>query len=88
MGSVLTWRFAGILAGPYYGAMLHTVFVGLVFAMIFAHAPIILPAMLGRTTSRITQPCTCRCCSCMPRSCCVWLEISRDGGHVASGVAC
>ena len=47
----LTWRFAGILAGPYYDAMLHTVFVGFVFAMIFAHAPIILPAILGRTTS-------------------------------------
>ena len=41
----------GILAGPYYDAMLHTVFVGFVFAMIFAHAPIILPAILGRTTS-------------------------------------
>jgi hypothetical protein len=43
----LTWRFAGILAGPYYDAMLHTIFVGFVFAMLFAHAPIILPAILG-----------------------------------------
>jgi len=51
VGGVLTWRFAGILAGPYYDAMLHTVFVGFVFAMIFGHAPIILPAILGRTTS-------------------------------------
>jgi hypothetical protein len=51
VGGALTWRFAGILAGPYYDAMLHTVFVGFVFAMIFAHAPIILPAILGRTTS-------------------------------------
>ena len=31
--------------------MLHAVFVGFVFAMIFAHAPIILPAILGQTTS-------------------------------------
>jgi hypothetical protein len=51
VSGVLTWRFAGILAGPYYDAMLHTVFVGFVFAMIFAHAPIILPAILGQTTS-------------------------------------
>jgi hypothetical protein len=51
VGGVLTWRFAGIMAGPYYDAMLHTVFVGFVFAMIFGHAPIILPAILGRTTS-------------------------------------
>ena len=51
VGGALTWRFAGIVAGPYYDAMLHTVFVGFVFAMIFGHAPIIFPAILGRTTS-------------------------------------
>ena len=51
VGGVLTWRFAGVLAGPYYDAMLHAVFVGFVFAMIFGHAPIIFPAILGRTTS-------------------------------------
>jgi hypothetical protein len=55
VGGVLTWHFAGILAGPYYDAMLHTVFVGFVFAMIFGHAPIILPAILGQTTS-LYQP--------------------------------
>ena len=50
--------FLGLLAlltalwgGPYYDAMLHTVFVGFVLAMIFGHAPIILPAILGQTTS-------------------------------------
>jgi hypothetical protein len=51
VGGALTWHFAGILAGPYYDAMLHTVFVGFVFAMIFAHAPIILPAILEQTAS-------------------------------------
>ena len=51
VGGALMWRFGSVLAGPYYDAMLHTVFVGFVFAMIFAHAPIILPAILGRTTS-------------------------------------
>ncbi len=34
-------------AGPYYDALLHTVFVGFVFSMIFGHAPIILPALTG-----------------------------------------
>ena len=51
VSGVLTWCFAGVLAGPYYDAMLHTVFVGFVVAMIFGHAPIILPAILGRTTA-------------------------------------
>lgn len=34
-------------AGPLYDAMLHAIFVGFVFAMIFGHAPIIIPAILG-----------------------------------------
>lgn len=47
--SGLLWlSFAGVTAGPLYDAMLHTVFLGFVFAMIFGHAPIILPALSGR----------------------------------------
>jgi len=34
-------------AGPIYDAMLHSIFLGFVFAMIFGHAPIIFPAVLG-----------------------------------------
>ncbi len=34
-------------AGFHYDAFLHTVFLGFVFSMIFAHAPIIFPAILG-----------------------------------------
>lgn len=34
-------------AGAIYDALLHTVFVGFVFSMIFGHAPIILPALTG-----------------------------------------
>jgi hypothetical protein len=34
-------------AGPLYDAILHMVFVGFVIAMIFGHAPIIFPAILG-----------------------------------------
>jgi hypothetical protein len=36
-------RFFG--AGPLYDAMLHVIFLGFVFSMIFAHAPIILPSV-------------------------------------------
>lgn len=39
--------FGGVAAGPQYDAMLHAFFLGFVFAMIFAHAPIIFPAVLG-----------------------------------------
>lgn len=35
------------LAGPIYDAMLHAIFLGFVFSMIFGHAPIIIPAVLG-----------------------------------------
>lgn len=35
------------MVGLHYDAILHAVFVGFVFSMIFAHAPIILPAVLG-----------------------------------------
>ncbi|HYM69917.1 MAG TPA: hypothetical protein VEZ44_10010 [bacterium] len=48
VGGVLWMVFGGALAGPRYDAMLHAVFLGFVFSMVFAHAPIILPAVLGR----------------------------------------
>lgn len=35
-------------AGPLYDATLHTLFLGFVFGMIFGHAPVIFPAVLGR----------------------------------------
>lgn len=43
--------FGGSVAGPLYDATLHALFLGFVFAMIFAHAPIILPAVLGGPVS-------------------------------------
>ncbi len=47
IGGVL-WLVSGdAVAGPRYDAMLHTVFLGFVFSMVFAHAPIIFPAVLG-----------------------------------------
>ena len=36
-------------SGQAYDAMLHAVFLGFVISMIFAHAPVIVPAVLGRT---------------------------------------
>lgn len=35
------------LAGPRYDALLHSTFIGFVFSMIFGHAPVIVPAVLG-----------------------------------------
>lgn len=48
----LFWIFFGgqYTAGPLYDAMLHTIFLGFVFSMIFGHAPIIIPAVLGIQT--------------------------------------
>jgi hypothetical protein len=47
--SGLLWLLYGgqYVAGPVYDALLHTLFVGFIFSMIFGHAPIILPALLG-----------------------------------------
>jgi hypothetical protein len=43
------WLWAGELppAGSTYDAMVHTIFLGFVFSMVFAHAPVIVPAVLG-----------------------------------------
>jgi hypothetical protein len=43
------WVTVGsMIDGPAYDAMLHAVFLGFVVSMIFAHAPVIVPAVLGR----------------------------------------
>ncbi|MDE3088005.1 MAG: hypothetical protein KGJ80_01295 [Chloroflexota bacterium] len=47
-GGLLRVMLGGMTAGAQYDAMLHTVFLGFVMSMIFGHAPIILPAVLGR----------------------------------------
>lgn len=43
----LSLMFGGQLAGPIYDAIIHSVFVGFVISMIFGHAPIIFPAIIG-----------------------------------------
>lgn len=45
LSGVLNLFYGMQYAGPVYDALLHTVFVGFVFSMIFGHAPIILPAL-------------------------------------------
>jgi hypothetical protein len=47
VSGLLVLRFGALTAGPRYDAMLHAFFLGFVFAMIFGHAPIIFPAVLG-----------------------------------------
>lgn len=47
IGGGLSLGFGAQAAGPRYDAALHAVFVGFVFSMIFGHAPIIFPAILG-----------------------------------------
>lgn len=47
IGGGLNLIFGGQVAGPRYDAALHVVFVGFVISMIFGHAPIIFPAILG-----------------------------------------
>lgn len=47
VSGALALLWGSIAAGPRYDAMLHTLFLGFAFAMIFGHAPIIFPAVLG-----------------------------------------
>ncbi len=46
IGGLLALALGGPMAGPTYDAILHAVFLGFVFALIFGHAPIIFPAVL------------------------------------------
>lgn len=45
MSGIFNLLFGAQYAGPIYDAVLHSVFIGFVFSMIFGHAPIILPAL-------------------------------------------
>lgn len=48
IGGLLWVFYGGVPAGPIYDAILHSVFLGFVFAMIFGHAPLIFPSVLRR----------------------------------------
>ena len=47
ISGALQLYFGAVYAGPNYDAVLHSTFVGFVISMIFGHAPIIFPAILG-----------------------------------------
>jgi hypothetical protein len=47
VAGILALAFGAVTAGPRYDALLHSIFLGFVMSMIFAHAPIILPAVTG-----------------------------------------
>lgn len=47
VGGILNLVIGASYAGPLYDAALHAIFVGFVISMIFGHAPIIFPAILG-----------------------------------------
>ncbi len=47
VAGVLILVFGQLVAGLQYDAYLHAIFLGFVFSMLFAHAPIIFPAVLG-----------------------------------------
>lgn len=49
-GGLSLWHGAPV-AGAIYDAILHAIFLGFVFSMIFGHAPIIFPAVLGLQVS-------------------------------------
>jgi len=47
IGGGLYVIFGAQAAGPRYDAALHAIFIGFVMSMIFGHAPVIFPAVLG-----------------------------------------
>jgi hypothetical protein len=47
VGGLLAIGYGSVVAGPHYDAVLHAVLLGFVFSMIFGHAPIIFPAVVG-----------------------------------------
>lgn len=47
VGGTLALATGAATPGVHYDAMLHAVFLGFVMSMVFAHAPIIFPAVLG-----------------------------------------
>ncbi len=49
VSGILRMIYGGVSGGFFYDAILHTLFLGFVMSMIFGHAPIIFPSILGRS---------------------------------------
>jgi hypothetical protein len=81
------------VAGPKYDAMLHAVFLGFVFSMIFAHAPVIFLQSSGERCRSvevfifISRCCTDRCCS---GSAAIWCRQRRvsNGAELETSRQC
>ncbi|EQD44598.1 hypothetical protein B1B_13459, partial [mine drainage metagenome] len=48
LGALIVLGHGGTLSGLAYDAALHAVFLGFVLSLVFAHAPVILPAVVGK----------------------------------------
>lgn len=46
-GGVIALVYGDYFAGPIYDVVVHSIMIGFVFSMVFAHAPIIMPSVLG-----------------------------------------
>jgi hypothetical protein len=47
LSGILGLLSGGVMVGPSYDAILHAFFLGFVVSMVFGHAPLVLPAILG-----------------------------------------
>ncbi len=47
VSAALMAKFGALSGGPVYDAIFHAIFVGFVFSMIFAHAPVVVPSLLA-----------------------------------------
>lgn len=47
IAGVMAIAYGGVAAGLRYDSFIHAIYLGFVFSMIFGHAPIIIPAVLG-----------------------------------------
>jgi hypothetical protein len=51
VGGLIGLAVGHVRAGVQYDALLHALFLGFVFSMIFGHAPIIIPALTGKSVN-------------------------------------
>lgn len=51
VGGLLSVALGGDITGQHYDAIIHSIALGFVISMVFAHAPVILPSILGKALS-------------------------------------
>lgn len=77
------WGLAGLAAGTAFGASgpLHMLLLGFVFAMVFGHAPIVLPALLRR---RLAAPTAAQFAPVLLMSAAVALRAATEASNATS----